>query len=251
MVKLTEEERKIYDRKRSLIYNRMPKARRLSPIIRLTVDKNLVRLIKRNRVEFISEMYIDYIENLIEVLPSVKQNEKVSPFEIYYKHFYFDYTGDFYKRMTHYANYLINTYEKTRVGYHKYQDETNYYETNYIKEDNKRILELADYLKKVRGPYRYGNYYSEYSRACKNLLAYIFTNDELLLNKELCINLFNYLRDNYDEFCDYYKMNDYNDSYEYHDYDLENDEKRKDRVVFVPREFIKKYNNRLDKKVIR
>ncbi len=249
MDKLTKEEKEIYKRKRELIYNRISDYRNVTPLIKLSIDKGLMKLIKNKRAEFISEMYVDYIENIIKNSPRINEKKHIPVFEYYYKFFHYDYSGDMFKELNYFAGFLINSYAKTKVGYHLFQDKTDHYEKNYVIEDNKRLLDLAEYLRKIRGPMGRGIEYLHYAVSYKNLLTYILMHDNLLLDNEKSKNLINYLRDSYNEYYDYFNMNDYNDPYEYHDYDKEAEEENK-RIVFHPHVFVKKYEDRLNKKTI-
>ena len=59
---LSDKEKEIYNRKRKLVYKRMPLERKLSPSIRQIVDSGLIELIKNNNHYFVTDMYIDYLE---------------------------------------------------------------------------------------------------------------------------------------------------------------------------------------------
>ena len=87
MVKLTEIEKKIYNNKRKLIYKRMPLNRKLSPTIHLIVDTGLISLIKNNSYEFISDMYIDYLERMVRLEDFREDNTNL--YKVYYYGFHF------------------------------------------------------------------------------------------------------------------------------------------------------------------
>ena len=248
MVKLTEEEKSIYERKRNLIYRRLPLIRKVSLPIRMYIDSGLMTLVKNKSAEFISEMYIDFVEREITLNEDYGYDEPYSKLQIYRNNFIFKNEEMFSERMSEFCSYLMSTFEKTDDGYVQFVDDghgwildpKDYYNKNGNIIDNNRILELMSLIKEKKGPYKHGVDYYTHVVALKKLMSYILMNDELLINRDSYYKIIEYLENNYTYFYDCFKMNTekYYEASEVNIY------------FFDPKEFVKKYNYGLNKKTI-
>ena len=90
MINLTTSEKEIIQRKRDLINNAMLfHHRSITPIIKSIINRGLIKLVKENKIEFITSMYIDYVENLVDFYSGNLKDYK-SKYNIYYNCFHFN-----------------------------------------------------------------------------------------------------------------------------------------------------------------
>ena len=237
MEKLTEIEQRIFERKRNLIRNRIKVLHHLSPIVGLIIDDGLSKIIKSNNYDFISTMYVDFIEDKVNFHKNFSGDEKFeTKYSIYYKFFHFKDEEDFYNKMLLFTRYLlqnINKYSYAIAG-------SNVYFKKDVRKDNKRIIELKDFVKDAIGKYEVGIYHYAYASSLEKLMAYIIGTPELLNNRILCESLIMNFKANFDEYYDQFMMNTI--------------EGYKSSVIkeqfFSPKQYVLEYHNKPIKKSI-
>lgn len=224
MVDLTTNEKEIINRKKEIIAKSLLLHHHsITPFIKLIINNGLTKLVKENKIEFITTMYIDYVENLIDYYSNYSKQYK-SKYNLYYNCFHFNSDEDFNRNLLIYTRFLL----------HQYQSDSK------IKDDN-LVLDLRKKVKESMGEFRQGIDYYAFANANEKLMAYILSKDEILLNKELWEELIKYLKDNFDDIYANFILNS-EESY-MSDYI--------DKHFFDPKKLVKGYQNREYKKVIR
>ena len=137
----------------------------------------------------------------------------------------------FQKSMLIYARYLLHIFHRSQCGYY----------SRVVYDDNERVLNLTKDIKESIGPYKDGIERYAFANAHEKLMAYILSNDEILLNRNLWEELIKYLKKNFDEIYDSFLLNS-EEGYM---------SKYIDDHFFDPKQLVKDYQNRDYKKVIR
>ena len=207
-----EKDRFIY--KHNIIHERLPFIRNVSFSINNIINNGLINLIHENREDFINQMYMDFVENLIISVGGTKYRyRKLS----YKRSFMFNNENDYYRTFLlfiDYINSLIPNYSLVNL-----MNLMN--DKNYDFEKNQEFIKLFMYYRPMVEYYQKSDSY--YTNLIKHVLAYFLTSNELINNKELFSDIIGKLYDD-KSLLDYYRMN-YND---------------KDREV--PKDLIKRYN---------
>ena len=219
MTKLTEEEKELINRKKVIIDNALLfHHRSLTPTIKLIINRGLIKLVKDNKIEFITSMYIDYVESLIDFY------EYKGKYSLYYNCFHFTDEKHFNKNLLIYSRFLLQ-----------------HYYTNSKLEDDNLVLDLRRTIKDSIGEFRNGIDHYALANAHEKLMAYILSNDEILLNRNLWEELIKYLKKNFNEIYDFFLLNN-EKGYE---------SKYIDDHFFDPEQLAKDYYSKGNKRVIR
>ena len=217
-MELSSEEKDTFNRKKRLIYRRMPLERKLSPIIHLAIDGGLLELIKNNNYLFITDMYIDYLEYLAQIEELNDNSKFYAIAKIYYNAFHFDENNKLFDKMARFSDFL-NTRILIKVDdnqsfYEMYKDD-GYYKNHWNSIDNKIIFDLYSYHEEFKDPYEYGEENYIRKEIMQRVMAYIMTRDDILLNKDLSRKIFEYTKNNIDRIEEHLLMNS-NMKYEPH-----------------------------------
>ena len=224
MINLTTSEKEIIQRKRDLINNAMLfHHRSITPVIKSIINRGLIKLAKENRIEFITSMYIDYVENLVDFYSGNLKDYK-SKYNIYYNCFHFNDSKHFNKNLLIYSRFLLQ-----------------HYYTDSKEADDNLVLNLRRTIKDSIGEFKNGIDHYALANAHEKLMAYILSSDEILLNKDLWEELIKYLKNNIDDI--------------YANFLLNSEEGYMSRYIddhfFDPKQLVKEYQNRDYKKVIK
>ena len=241
MVKLTEEEKELYTRKRNLVCTHMRLGKRVSLIVRDIITVGLTKMITNNSGEFINDMYIDFLERHItkQIMRSHSCSDDFIK-SVYKSVFMAQNEDNLVKNLLCFTRYIISMYKKDEKGYLNYI-ESRRYSFNTMKDDDKRIFELRDYTSELMIDAK-DTYTRAYNESLMKMMAYIMAHNELLLNSDLYQELLINLRDNFSIYYDNYINNS----------DIV-DINNPDTVIyfFNPRDFITKNNEGFYKKEIK
>jgi hypothetical protein len=230
MENLTQQEREIFNHKKKVLYNRLSTINhRNMPIIHNIIDKGLTNLIKNNHSEFVNGTYIDYIEN--EVRDLIEYSETwVARRKLYRKFFTYKDEESFQKSMLIYARYLLHIFHRSQCGYY----------SRVVYDDNERVLNLTKDIKESIGPYKDGIERYAFANAHEKLMAYILSQNDLLIDRDKYMELIDYFRNNFSYFYDHFMMN-YEEGYMVQNIS---------QHFFDAKEFVLEYQNKPYRKTI-
>ncbi len=220
-IELSQDEKNRFETKFNIIHDRIPFLRNMSFDINKIINTGLINLVKDKRENFINQIYMDFVENLvINFGGQLIRDRKHS----YNEAFIFNNENDYYDTLSlfvDYVNSLIPNYSLVNL-----MDMMN--KKNYDFSKNEEFFKLfmwfrpeVEYFKKKD---------SFYTGVLKNLFIYFISRNELIVDYNYFSDLMNKLHDD-KMLLDYYRMNYYNNEQE------------------IPKDLIKRYNP--NKKIIR
>lgn len=212
--KLTSEEKDRFIYKHNIIHERIPFRRNISVNINNSINNGLINLIHENREDFINQMYMDYVENIVVNVGGTKYRYSKHSYE---KSFNFNSEDDYFSTFLlfiDYVNSLIPNYSLVNL-----MNLMN--DKNYDFKKNEEFIKLFIYYRPMVEYYQREDRF--YTNLIKYVLAYFLSSNDLINNKELFSDLIERLFDD-KSLLDYYRMN------------------YKDKEKEVPKDLIKRYN---------
>ena len=238
MSRLSKEEKELYKKKKAVVYRRLQSNRFIHFDINYLINSSLHTLVKGNNLDYICDMYIDFIEEKVRntsIMWSTDHQNRVNAYKYWLEHY--DYVST-YDKVYKFCKFLVTEY-RTDGWYYGFKfTNSEYYEKNWELEDNKAIYELREF---VLGLIYYepdDNYYIGYNIAILKLMAHIILHKELLYSQEDYQRLLLSLEDNYSVY--------------YDDYINNGGDEIGDKNFFHPLIYIKKYikNNKVKKEIL-
>ena len=239
MIKVSQKGKELILRKKNLVYKHMQFGKRLSPVMRNIIISGLVKMVTNNSGEFVNDMYVDFLDGQALKNSMYTQFNVDFTKKVYKSGFMVD-EDELVQNLFYFTRYIISMYKKDNVGYFNYIESRRYL-LNTMKDDDKRIFELRDFICELMVDTT-DVYTHAYNESIMKMMAYIMAHNELLLNKELYQELLLNLRDNFSIYYDDYVNNS-----------EKADVNNPDTIIyfFDPKEFMKKKDEGFYNKTIK
>lgn len=206
---LTEEQKDLFNKEYSFIMKKLPLKRRFNTIIKKIITEGLIKRVKDNSGIYINNIYIEFIEDLINTPHCINgETIKRSPELVYQNYFNFDEEYMYYHTIKDYIKYYDKYYD-ARFDVFKREEECLKNEYGCHCCSSIKDLYIMWCINKEEVTKVLENYYDIhlFNNIIGGLLVYFMINNDLYHEHRLFDAICKYLLDNHEFFLDYYRLN--------------------------------------------